>query len=116
MITSGLQIYNANPVFGGREGWHFKFSSARWLVAGGRNWHFAAMWFYSLNLLWYGLYVVLVVGGNDLRVAVMSKRCKSVRMPNAKLCLASVSLYCDYSNIATSSLTGLTMYKPNFIG
>jgi hypothetical protein len=23
MIGSGLQIYNATPVFGGRNGWHF---------------------------------------------------------------------------------------------
>ena len=58
MITSGLQIYNANPVFGGRGGWHFPdwLLLGGWL-AGGRDWHFAAMWIYSLNLLWYGLYV-----------------------------------------------------------
>ena len=58
MITSGLQIYNANPVFGGRGGWHFPdwLLLGGWL-AGGRDWHFAAMWIYALNLLWYGLYV-----------------------------------------------------------
>ena len=57
MITSGLQIYNANPVFGGRGGWHFPdwLLLGGWL-AGGRDWHFAAMWIYALNLLWYGLY------------------------------------------------------------
>jgi len=58
MITSGLQIYNANPVFGGRGGWHFPdwLLLGGWL-AGGRDWHFAAMWIYALNLLWYGFYV-----------------------------------------------------------
>ena len=50
MITSGLQIYNANPVFGGRAGWHFPpiFLLGGWL-AGGRHWHFAAMWVLVIN-------------------------------------------------------------------
>jgi thiosulfate reductase cytochrome b subunit len=58
MISSGLQIYNANPVFGGREGWHFPdlFVLGGWL-GGGRHFHFAAMWLFGLNLLWYGLYI-----------------------------------------------------------
>lgn len=38
MITSGLQIYNANPVFGGREGWHFpSFLLLGGWLAGGRH-------------------------------------------------------------------------------
>jgi thiosulfate reductase cytochrome b subunit len=58
MITSGLQIYNANPVFGGREGLHLPWliTLGGWL-AGGRNWHFAMMWIYGLNLLGYGIYI-----------------------------------------------------------
>ncbi|MBD2594626.1 cytochrome b/b6 domain-containing protein [Nostoc spongiaeforme FACHB-130] len=58
MIGSGLQIYNANPVFGGRGGWTFPrtFLLGGWL-GGGRNWHFAAMWLFSLNLLVYGVYI-----------------------------------------------------------
>jgi thiosulfate reductase cytochrome b subunit len=45
MICSGLEIYNANPVFGGREGWNFPtlVLLGGWL-AGGRDWHFAGMW------------------------------------------------------------------------
>ncbi len=41
MIGSGLTIYNANPVFGGRDGWHIPpfFTLGGWL-AGGRDWHF----------------------------------------------------------------------------
>jgi thiosulfate reductase cytochrome b subunit len=60
MMMSGLQIYNANPVFGGRGGWPVPdlFLLGGWL-AGGRDWHFAVMWFYSLNLLWYGLYILI---------------------------------------------------------
>jgi thiosulfate reductase cytochrome b subunit len=60
MITSGLQIYNANPVFGGRGGWQFPplFLLGGWL-AGGRHWHFAAMWLFGLNLLWYGVYIFI---------------------------------------------------------
>ena len=60
MITSGLQIYNANPVFGGREGLHLPaiLGLGGWL-AGGRHWHFATMWIFVLNLLWYGVYVLL---------------------------------------------------------
>ena len=54
MITSGLQIYNANPVFGGRGGLYIfpLFTLGGWL-AGGRHWHFAAMWLFSLNLFCY---------------------------------------------------------------
>jgi thiosulfate reductase cytochrome b subunit len=59
MVTSGLQIYNANPVFGGREGLHVPWliTLGGWL-AGGRNWHFATMWIYGLNLLCYGIYIL----------------------------------------------------------
>jgi thiosulfate reductase cytochrome b subunit len=59
MVTSGLQIYNANPVFGGREGLHIPWliTLGGWL-AGGRNWHFALMWVYGLNLLAYGIYIL----------------------------------------------------------
>ncbi len=54
-IASGLEIYNANPVFGGREGWHFPdFLLLGGWLAGGRHWHFAAMWLFSrsLTLVW----------------------------------------------------------------
>ena len=44
MTASGLQIYNANPVFGGRAGWRFlkEILLGGWLGAG-RNWHFGSM-------------------------------------------------------------------------
>lgn len=60
MMTSGLQIYNANPVFGGRGGLPIPpiFALGGWL-AGGRHWHFAAMWLFALNLLFYGVYIAI---------------------------------------------------------
>ena len=81
MLTSGLQIYNANPVFGGRMGWQFPPTVALggWL-AGGRHWHFAAMWLFALNLLWYGIYIFVTarwkhrfVGSNDLKALKLSQ-------------------------------------------
>src|SRR4028118_320370 len=84
MIGSGLQIYNANPVFGGRAGWHFPplFLLGGWL-AGGRHWHFAAMWLFALNLVWYGLYIFITrrwkhrfLASNDLKALQQSRNPK----------------------------------------
>jgi len=50
MITSGWQIYNASPLF------DFTFPSATTLggwLAGGLQWHFAAMWLLVLNGIVY---------------------------------------------------------------
>jgi thiosulfate reductase cytochrome b subunit len=59
LIGSGLQIYNANPVFGGRAGWHIpSFLLLGGWLAGARNWHFTLMWLFGLNLLAYGLYIL----------------------------------------------------------
>lgn len=59
MASSGMQIYNANPVFGGRAGVTIPalFCLGGWL-AGGRHWHFAAMWLFGFNMLFYVGYVV----------------------------------------------------------
>jgi thiosulfate reductase cytochrome b subunit len=59
LMGSGLQIYNANPVFGGRAGLHFPgFLLLGGWLAGARNWHFTLMWIFGLNLLAYGIYVL----------------------------------------------------------
>ncbi len=60
MITSGFQIHNTNHVFGRRAGLHIPplFTLGAWL-AGGRHWHFAAMWLFSLNVLGYGIYIFM---------------------------------------------------------
>ena len=115
MITSGLQIYNANPVFGGRAGWHFPpiLLLGGWL-AGGRHWHFAAMWLFSINLLWYGIYIVITrrwkhrfVGSKDLKVLQQSQNQKRRNYAWHRI---------DYTGIIPilllAVITGIGMYKP----
>ncbi|MBD1862475.1 MULTISPECIES: cytochrome b/b6 domain-containing protein [Trichocoleus] len=115
MVTSGLQIYNANPVFGGRAGWQIPpiFALGGWL-AGGRHWHFAAMWLFSLNLLWYGLYVLVsrrwrhrFVGTNDLKALQRS------RNPQRRIYAWHRIAYTVIVPILLLAvLTGIGMYKP----
>ena len=60
MMTSGLQIYNATPVFGGKTGWQVpKWATLGGWLAGGRDWHFTVMWVFSFTLLIYGIYIFL---------------------------------------------------------
>lgn len=114
MIASGLQIYNANPVFGGRAGWHMPdwFLLGGWL-AGGRNWHFAVMWFYAINLLWYGLYVLITrrwkhrfASSNDLK-ALKSQNPKRKTYTWHRLVYTSI-----IPILILAVLSGLAMYKP----
>ena len=114
MLTSGLQIYNANPVFGGREGFHFPFFGllGGWL-AGGRHWHFAAMWFFSLNLLWYGVYVLVTqrwqhryVGGKDIKALQQSKNPKRRIYAWHRLVYTSI-----IPILLLALLSGIGMYK-----
>lgn len=115
MLTSGLQIYNANPVFGGREGWHVPPIGllGGWL-AGGRHWHFAAMWFFGLNLFWYGVYVGVTrrwqhryVGHKDLTALQHSHN------PKRRIYAWHRIAYTSIIPILLLALfTGLGMYKP----
>lgn len=115
MIGSGLQIYNATPVFGGRDGWHFpKFLTLGKWLAGGRDWHFAMMWVYSFNLLIYGIYIFLTkrwkkrfVSGSDVQVI------KSGQNPRRKAYAWHRLLYTGIIPILLLSIaSGLAMYKP----
>ena len=115
MLTSGLQIYNANPVFGGRAGWHIPpiFALGGWL-AGGRHWHFAAMWLFSLNLLWYGLYVLLsrrwrhrFVGTNDIKALQRSQNQKRRIYAWHRIAYTVI-----IPILLLAILTGIGMYKP----
>ena len=115
MITSGLQIYNANPVFGGRAGWHFPpiFLLGGWL-AGGRHWHFAAMWLFALNLLWYGLYILITrrwkhrfVGANDLKVLQLGRNPKRKAYAWHRIAYTAI-----IPILLLALFTGLGMYKP----
>jgi thiosulfate reductase cytochrome b subunit len=115
MIMSGLQIYNANPVFGGRAGWHFpKFLLLGGWLAGGRNWHFAAMWLFALNLLIYGIYIALTrrwrrrfVSESDL------KALQAGQNPKRKTYAWHRLVYTAIIPVLLLALaSGLAMYKP----
>jgi thiosulfate reductase cytochrome b subunit len=115
MVVSGLQIYNANPVFGGRAGWDFP----RLLVlggglAGGRAWHFAIMWTYSLNLLGYGLFVGITrrwqhrfAGNNDIKAVRVSQNEKRKNYAWHRLVYTAI-----IPILLLAIASGLAMYKP----
>ncbi len=115
MIVSGLQIYNANPVFGGRAGWDFP----RLLVlggglAGGRAWHFAIMWVYALNLLGYGLFIGITrrwqhrfAGNNDIKAVRVSQNEKRKNYAWHRLVYTAI-----IPILLLAIASGLAMYKP----
>lgn len=115
MILSGLQIYNANPVFGGRGGWTFPsiFLLGGWL-AGGRNWHFAAMWLFALNLLGYGIYIFLTrrwerrfVSQSDIQVLQKGQNPKRKNYAWHRLIYTAI-----VPILLLAIASGLAMYKP----
>ncbi|MBW4607751.1 MAG: cytochrome b/b6 domain-containing protein [Hassallia sp. WJT32-NPBG1] len=115
MLTSGLQIYNANPVFGGRAGLHISplFTLGGWL-AGGRHWHFAAMWLFSLNLLWYGIYVLITrrwrhrfVNINDIKALQKTQNSKRLSYAWHRIVYTAI-----IPILLLALLTGIGMYKP----
>ncbi len=115
MISSGLQIYNANPVFGGRTGWHFPkiFLLGGWL-AGGRDWHFAMMWIYSLNLLIYGIFVFVsqrwknrFANSGDLKAIRVSQNEKRKNYAWHRFVYTAI-----VPILLLAIATGLAMYKP----
>jgi thiosulfate reductase cytochrome b subunit len=115
MTSSGLQIYNANPVFGGREGWHFpKFLLLGGWLAGGRDWHFAIMWLYSLNLLAYGVYVLATrryqhrfASSKDLKAVQVSQNEKRKNYGWHRLVYTAI-----VPVLLLAIASGLAMYKP----
>ncbi len=115
MISSGLQIYNANPVFGGRGGWTFPrvLLLGGWL-AGGRDWHFAIMWVFSLNLLLYGLYIGLTrrwhrrfVSSSDLQALQTGRNPKRKTYAWHRLVYTAI-----VPLLLLAIASGLAMYKP----
>lgn len=115
MIGSGLQIYNANPVFGGRAGWQIPpiFTLGGWL-GGGRHWHFAAMWLFALNLLSYGIYIVITrrwkhrfFRENDLKALHKSQNIKRKNYAWHRLAFTGI-----IPVLLWAIFTGLGMYKP----
>lgn len=115
MITSGLQIYNANPVFGGRDGWQIPplFLLGGWL-AGGRHWHFAAMWLFALNLLWYGIYIIVTqrwkhrfINSKDIKALKLSHNPKRKNYAWHRLAYTAI-----VPVLLLAIFSGMGMYKP----
>jgi thiosulfate reductase cytochrome b subunit len=115
MLTSGLQIYNANPVFGGRAGLHIPplFTLGGWL-AGGRHWHFAGMWLFSLNLLWYGIYIIITrrwrhrfVNINDIKALQKTQNSKRLSYAWHRIVYTAI-----IPILLLALFTGIGMYKP----
>jgi thiosulfate reductase cytochrome b subunit len=115
MTASGLQIYNANPVFGGRSGWHFPkgLLLGGWL-AGGRDWHFTFMWVYSLNLLAYGIFILVsrrwqqrYVSKSDLKAIKVSQNPKRKTYAWHRVAYTAV-----IPLLLLAIASGLAMYKP----
>lgn len=115
MITSGLQIYNANPVFGGRAGWHFPVAVTLggWL-AGGRHWHFAAMWLFSMNLLIYGIYIFITrrwkrryASSSDVKVLQTGTNLKRRNYAWHRVVYTAI-----IPVLVLAVASGLAMYKP----
>ncbi len=114
MTASGLQIYNANPVFGGRAGWHFpkEILLGGWLGAG-RNWHFASMWVFSMSLLIYGFYIFITrrwkhrfASDKDIQ-ALQAKNPKRKNYAWHRLAYTAI-----IPILLLAILSGLCMYKP----
>jgi thiosulfate reductase cytochrome b subunit len=115
LIMSGLQIYNANPVFGGRAGWHFPnyLLLGGWL-GGGRNWHFAAIWVFSMNLLIYGIYIGIsqrwkkrFVADSDLKAIKTGQNQKRKNYAWHRIAYTAI-----IPVLILSIGSGLAMYKP----
>src|SRR5712692_3339788 len=62
MVSSGLRIYNASPVFDFRIPDFLTFGG--WL-AGARQWHFFAMWLFVINGTWWVLYNIFSKHGRQ---------------------------------------------------
>jgi thiosulfate reductase cytochrome b subunit len=112
MMISGLQIYNANPVFGGREGWHFP--SFLGGLARGRDWHFAVMWIFSMNLLVYGIYIGITrrwkrrfISSSDLKVLQTGQNQTRKNYAWHRLTYTSI-----IPVLLLAIASGLAMYKP----
>jgi thiosulfate reductase cytochrome b subunit len=115
MIGSGMEIYNANPVFGGRDGWELpEFVTLGGGLAEGRDWHFFTMWIYSFNLLVYGIYIFLTrrwrrrfVAASDLQVLQRGQNPKRRAYAWHRLIYTAM-----IPILLLAIASGLAMYKP----
>ena len=115
MMASGLQIYNATPVFGGKSGWRFpKWATLGDWLAGGRNWHFTTMWVFAFTLLIYGIYIFLTqrwkrkfVSGQDLKALKIGQNAKRRTYAWHRITYTAI-----IPVLLMAIVSGLAMYKP----
>jgi thiosulfate reductase cytochrome b subunit len=113
MAASGLQIYNANPVFGGRQGSTLPEALALggWL-AGGRQWHFGLMGLFALVL---GSWLLLLLGLRRRRLAVpgdLHTLGASSNQARRRLAAHRLIYSLMLMILAVALLSGLAMLKP----
>jgi thiosulfate reductase cytochrome b subunit len=113
MAASGLQIYNAHPVLGGRGGATVPelFTLGGWL-AGGRDWHFGFMGLCALNL---GLWIALLIQRRRDRLAQSSDLATlnaSTNLARRRLAAHRLIYTLMLVLLAFALMTGLAMYKP----
>jgi thiosulfate reductase cytochrome b subunit len=113
MIGSGLQIYNANPVFGGRGGATVPepFTLGGWL-AGGRDWHFGFMGLYAFNV---GVWIAMLMRWRPARLAGtgdLSTLRSSLNPARRRLSVHRLIYTLMLIVLAFGLITGLAMYKP----
>jgi thiosulfate reductase cytochrome b subunit len=115
MIGSGLRIYNANPVFGGRGAAVFPKA---WVLGGGlsdaRNWHFSAMWLFCINLLVYGIYIFVTkrwekrfVSSADVKALKESQNAKRKNYAWHRVVYTGI-----VPVLLLAIVSGIAMYKP----
>ena len=122
MVTSGLRIYNASPI------WDFRIPAdltlGGWL-GGARQWHFFAMWILAINGVVYVVYNIatrhgrrttLFNTGDISGVLPMIKyylRIKKEHPPQAKYNPLQKLAYTGVIGLgALAVLTGFAVYKP----
>jgi thiosulfate reductase cytochrome b subunit len=115
MMGSGLAIYNANPVFGGRAGWQVpKWATLGSYLANGRDWHFAVMWVFSFTLLIYGIYIFLTQRWKKRFFSQQDFKALRVgQNPKRRTYAWHRSIYTGIIPVLILAIvSGLSMYKP----
>ena len=114
MMSSGLQIYNATPVFGGKSGWRFPaWATLGGWLAGGIDWHFTTMWVFGFTLLIYGIYIFLTQRWKRKFVSAQDlKALKVGRNPKRRTYAWHRIVYTGIIPVLLMAIvSGLAMYK-----
>lgn len=122
MVTSGLRIYNASPVFDFRI--PSELTLGGWL-AGARQWHFFAMWLFAFNGIIYLIYNIATRHGRRTTLLNRSDlpgilpmvqyylRMRKQHLPYKKYNALQKLAYTSVSFVALGAiLSGIAIYWP----